>query len=241
MVRNCQREQRRRLIGSRLGFTLIELLTVLVIAGILIGLAVPAVTRLVSSGGVSAASREVANTLGLARQAAITQRTYARVVFPYSQTGSGNHPEMEYRAYAIVTNRYNTVASGWAYLSKWEYLPVGAVFLQQNLSLAGVQNLPNGGGALDDPNSLSSGSMPFPVQGDPSAPLAYIEFGPTGAATALSSGSGGGTLAITEGLTTVNGSTVTLQPTASKTNANMLANLTTISADTLVGRIQVTR
>src|SRR5580700_6564072 len=109
------------------GFTLVEMLTVLVIVAILIGLAIPAVTNLMKSGGVSAAAREVANTISLARQYAITQRTYARVVFPYSQTGS--RPDMWYRAYAVMTNRNNTAATGWAYLSKWEYLPIGAVFL----------------------------------------------------------------------------------------------------------------
>ncbi len=215
------------------------MLVVLVIAGMLISLTIPAVTKLMSSGGVSAGSREVANTLGLARQVAITQRTYARVVFPYRQTG--NRPDMWYRTYAVMTNRYNTVANGWACMTKWEYLPLGAVFLDLNLP-APLTQLPSGGGALDDPNSLSSGSMPFPPAGVGSVgQLAYIEFGPTGAATALSSGSGGGTLAITEGFTIVGSATATPQPTASKTNNTYLANLTTISVDSMVGRIQVTR
>src|ERR1700733_3301654 len=137
------------------GFTLIELLVVLVIAGILIGLAIPAVTNLMSSGGVSAASREVANTLGLARQVAITQRTYARVVFPYDTTAI--RPDMQYRTYAVMTNRNNAVAGGWTYLTKWEYLPLGAVFLQQNLPPP-LLPLSAGGGALDDLNSLNQGS-----------------------------------------------------------------------------------
>lgn len=208
------------------GFTLVELLTVMVIALILIGLAIPAVERLMSSGGVSAASREVANTLGLARQFAITQRVYARVVFPYNATTS--QPDMQYRAYAVITNRNNTVTTGWAYMTKWEYLPLGAVFLQ---------TVPGGGlGALNDLNSISQGS----IQGVFSGPLAYIEFGPTGAATALSTGSGSA-LAITEGFTTVASGIATPTPTATKTTTNTLANLTLISVDPLVGRIQVTR
>jgi hypothetical protein len=48
-------------------------------------------------------------------------------------------------------------------------------------------------------------------------------------------------LAITEGFTTVASGIATPTPTASKTNNTYLANLTTISVDTLVGRIQVTR
>ncbi|HTS19675.1 MAG TPA: prepilin-type N-terminal cleavage/methylation domain-containing protein [Verrucomicrobiae bacterium] len=226
------------------GFTLIELLTVLVIAGVLIGLTIPAVTRLMSSGGVNAASREVANTLGLARQLAITQRVYARVVFPFWKTNS--RPDMWYRAYAVMTNSDNTTAN-WAYATKWEYLPVGTVFLQQTLSTFGLKNLPNGGGALDDSFSLNpstTGTMPFPTPATPSAgPLAYIEFAPTGAATAVPPNSATpSTLVITEGFTTPG--TGALSPTAPRTNFNgnvVLANLTTISVDALVGHIQVTR
>jgi prepilin-type N-terminal cleavage/methylation domain-containing protein len=226
------------------GFTLIELLAVLVIASVLIGLTIPAVTKLMSSSGVSAASREVANMLGLARQVAVTQRTYARVVFPYSQTGS--HPEMWYRAYAVMTNRDNSAspATPWVYATKWEYLPVGAVFLDVAHSPT-----PTPKGALDDTTSLndslsiSPGPLPFPDSraGDVGQ-LAYIEFGPTGAGTAVPPNSATPSiLAITEGFTTVASGIATPTPTASKTNNTYLANLTTISVDTLVGRIQVTR
>jgi hypothetical protein len=180
----------------------------------------------------------VANVLGLARQIAVTQRTYARVVFPCGLTAAGNHPDMWYRAYAVMTNRDTTVVAGWGYLTKWEFLPVGAVFLDSSHSLAS----PPPNGALDDQNSLSyQAGMPFLGS---LGTLAYIEFGPTGVATPLnhaSSGALSSTLAITEGFTTVSGTTATVQPTASKTNNTYLANLTTISVDTLVGRIQVTR
>jgi prepilin-type N-terminal cleavage/methylation domain-containing protein len=222
------------------GFTLIEMLTVLVIVGVLVALTIPAVTNLMKSGGVTAASREVSNVLGLARQYAITRRVYARVVFPYQSTASW--PDMWYRTYAVMTNRDNTVVTGWGYLSKWEYLPIGAVFLDTNPS--GSHQIPSGGGALDDSSSLNSQpGLPFPdTLSGGVGQLAYIEFGPTGTATAVPpNGTAQSTLAITEGFTTVNGSTATLQPTASKTITNTLANQTIISVDSLVGRIQVTR
>jgi prepilin-type N-terminal cleavage/methylation domain-containing protein len=211
------------------GFTLIEMLVVIVVVAIMAAIAIPAVTNLMKSGGVNSATREVANTLGLARQLAVTQRIYARVVFPYSLTGS--RPDMWYLTYAVMTNRNNTVASGWTYASKWEFLPVGAIFLNNNPS--GVTPLPSGGGSLDDLNSLSvQSSLPFPDT-NPShiGQLAYIEFGPTGVASTLSA------VAITEGF--MNGPVP--QPTASKTSSNTLANLTALKVDNLVGRIQVVR
>jgi prepilin-type N-terminal cleavage/methylation domain-containing protein len=218
------------------GFTLVEMLTVLVIVAIMVGLAIPAVTTLMKAGGLSAATREVANTLNLARQLAITQRTYARVVFPYSQTGS--QPDMWYHTYAVMINRDNTVAAGWSYASKWEYLPIGAVFLNTAAGLTA-----SGLGALDDANSLNQqGNLPFPIPGNSGnlGQFAYIEFGPTGAASPLTSG-GGGTLAITEGFTSLNGSTATPTPTTTRTSSNTLANVTIISVDSLIGRVQVTR
>jgi prepilin-type N-terminal cleavage/methylation domain-containing protein len=219
------------MIKSRInGFTLVEMLVVIVIVAVMAAIAIPAVTNLMKSGGVNSASREVANTLGLARQLAVTRRIYARVVFPYTSTVS--HPDMWYITYAVMTNRNNTVPSGWAYASKWEFLPIGAVFL--NLATA------NGSaGALDDNTSLNNQSpLPFPDSNPGhNGQLAYIEFGPTGIATPLLSGSAPCILAITEGF--VNGGTP--MPTTSKTSSNTLANLTAISVDSLVGRIQVAR
>src|ERR1017187_9967383 len=85
------------------GFTLIEMLTVIVIIAIVLGIGVPAFLNLMKSGGLSGASREVANSLGLARQYAITHRTVTRVVFPYSlTTGAGTNLAPLYQSYAVL-------------------------------------------------------------------------------------------------------------------------------------------
>ena len=239
--------------GRCSAFTMIELLAVLVIAAVLVGLSVPTLERLMNGGGVGAAAREVSNMLGYARQIAITQRIYARVVFPCKSTNI--HSEMWYRSYAIMTNRDNSAATTWAYVTKWEYLPPGTFFFGGDSSTQIMAPVPDSGtGSLDDSSSLNVGNtgtgggrMFFPYTGvGLGRQLAYIEFGPTGAATALSPGSGGGTLAITEGIVNVNASAsppIRLIPSSTTTNtANpKLANVTTISVDSLIGRIQVTR
>jgi prepilin-type N-terminal cleavage/methylation domain-containing protein len=212
------------------GFTLIEMLTVIVIVGIMLAFTIPAVTNLMKSTGVSTATRHVSNTLGLARQLAITQRIYARVVFPYSL--SGNPQEKWYRTYAVMTNRDNSAAAvlNWRYASKWEYLPVGVVFLK---------TVPGGGlGALNDLISLNRElGLPFPDASGTFGQLAYIEFNPTGAAKASAGAGGDSVLVITEGF--VNSpSPPTLTSMAS---VNALANASTTTVSSLVGRIQVAR
>ncbi len=204
------------------GFTLIEMLTVIVIIVIILSIGIPAFTNLMKSGGLSGASREVANALGLARQYAITHRTTTRVVFPYSGTVGttvlATNLAPWYQSYAVL----DVGAS--AYISKWEHLPLGTVFMDNNVTLATPPP------CLDTLN-LTPMSFPFPYTNSPAATLAYIEFQPTGGATQAA------TLTITEGF--MNGGTVVV-PT-SKTITNTLANQSVISVDSIIGRIKVFR
>jgi prepilin-type N-terminal cleavage/methylation domain-containing protein len=70
------------LLGMRrFGFTLLELVIVLAVAGILLGLAVPRLFALRDRSAVRSAINEVGESFSVARDAAITQRTSAAVVF----------------------------------------------------------------------------------------------------------------------------------------------------------------
>src|SRR6266404_144895 len=169
--------------SRRNGFTLIEMLTVIVIIAVILGIGLPAFTNLMKSGGLSGASREVANALGLARQYAITHRTTTRIVFPYSGTigtiASATNLCPWYQSYAVLD------IGSTNYVSKWDHLPLGTVFMCDSVLL--------GSGTHPCLDTLTLASLPFPNTNSSSAMLAYIEFNPTGAA------SNPGTLTITEG------------------------------------------
>ena len=209
------------------GFTLLEMLTVIVIIGIILAIGIPAFTNLMKSGGLGAAARQVSNTLTLARQYAITQRANVRVVFPYSGTGGpGTNYAPIYQSYAVVAISGTTTN----YLSKWEHLPLGTVFMSDNPTPSLSGTLPYN---LDF--DLNKAPFPFPYTNSPNATLAYVEFRPWGAASPGASANVN-LFTITEGV--MNGSKVT--PT-SRTGSNTLANAAVISVDNVVGRIQVTR
>jgi type IV fimbrial biogenesis protein FimT len=198
------------------GFTMIELMAVILILGVLIAVGMPAMRRITQATGLQGASRQVSSTLSLARQLAITQRTNVRVVFPNSATVSANPVASNntYTAYSVMASNQGTGAT-WYYVGKWEFLPVGSVFLSGS----------GAAGSLDNSSSLLQATMPYPYSNSTAATMAYIEFRPSGAASSSS------TLHIREGFVAQGGTLST--PTST--------GAVVIAVDNLVGRVGVTR
>jgi prepilin-type N-terminal cleavage/methylation domain-containing protein len=107
------------------GFTLIELLVVIVIMGLLLGVALPAFNGIGQGMGVQVAAAELRTTMGLARQWAVTHRETVYVVFPHNDaalyTSAPNDQEKALRAYNVFTESEG-------YLGDWQYLPAGIYF-----------------------------------------------------------------------------------------------------------------
>ena len=206
------------------GFTLIELLTVVVILGVILAIAIPAVTNLSKSMGLRAAIQKVPAAMALARQYAILNRRNIQVVFPnkFTTGTTGTNLAPAYVSYAVID-----MGPPVKYLSKWELLPVGSVFMDNNPILGPSATNPS----LDN---LGSATFPFPYATSSVARLAFIEFTPIGSATPSPLG-GPCQFTITEGFVN-NG-----KPTPTSTFTNSLANYALISVNPVLGRVQVTQ
>ena len=134
------------------GFTLVEMLAVIAMMSIIMGFGIYIFGGMKSSA-IGTGARQVYATLNLARQFAITQRTYVAVII------SAN-----YNGYAVMTNN----GTSWVNIGRWEYLPAQTTFTN-NFT-------PSGGGTV--PPDTSSTGLP----GCPTAYRGYIIFTPTGAA-----------------------------------------------------------
>jgi len=205
--RNTQHATRNTPLASR-AYTLLELLTVITIMGLMAALVAPTLRALKPNAKV-AATRDLLDAVGRARQLAISQRTTVYMVFL-----STNFPSYLKSASVTAlwkTNDWNAASSlldkqlvGYnyvclrsmgdqpgkhypRYLSSWRTLPQGAYippgkFLRTGLTLT---NTTLGPTLFIPPFSITT-SIPFPLETTPPAalgvyiPLSYIAFDGTG-------------------------------------------------------------
>jgi hypothetical protein len=177
------------------------MLVVLVVAGILMSVALPAVTRLTRSNSVTIASKELASAFVLARSYAIKHRTSTYIVFPTPVTFFWNGgraltadqeqaiPKM-LSAYAVIARESHMENPGaleqFSYVREWQQLPAGALLVPFNQKLFGWVRENDGGNVIqldgDPPEWVRE--FPFPVQygegeGE-TLPLSYIHFNAQG-------------------------------------------------------------
>ncbi len=114
-------------------FTLIELLVVVGIMLVLLGVSVPAFSRIVRGRSVDNASRMVSSQLMLARAEAVSKRRYVAVIMPghnFSAPDDGN--PYCYGSFRTAWVEYdeandNYTFDGWVEGTSWTFLPLGAV------------------------------------------------------------------------------------------------------------------
>lgn len=123
---------------KRFSFTLVEMLVVLVITGVLLGLAMPAFEHLTVGSGVDAGARMVGAQLRLARQYAITSRKRIALLMPRDDEIGPPAVARHYTQFRACEYSFNGVSTNfvaWIPNTKWETLPTGAIIARMARSM----------------------------------------------------------------------------------------------------------
>ena len=177
-----------------LAFTLLELLTVIAIMGIIAALAMPSLRGL-KPNAKAAATRDLLDAVGRARQLAISQRTTVYMVFAPTNFFSGltgtnwgrvqSVADKQLIGYAYVCLRSVGDQPGVhtaRYLSSWRTLPEGAFIPPAKFGSGFIIPNTSIGNLWIAPFSVTN-SLPFPSESNPvTVPvmLPYIAFDGTG-------------------------------------------------------------
>lgn len=108
-------------------FTLLELIAVMVVIAIILGITIPAVSRLMTGSGVEAAARIVAANARLARQYAISKRCRVALLLPANE---GSVEDRRFSSVRLCIVDDDDHFEEWMPDSKWEFFPTGGVVVE---------------------------------------------------------------------------------------------------------------
>lgn len=121
-------------------FTLIEILIVLIIITVIVGLSLPAFSRLILGSAVDQSGQMIASQLAIARGEAIARRCPVALVLPGTSYTDGDSKICQSMRIAIAEqdgSSYNF--SEWLPGSTWSFLPAGAIIAQVDSTAIGYE------------------------------------------------------------------------------------------------------
>jgi len=178
--------------GRRRGFTLVEMIIVMVIAGLLVAITLPAITRIGRATGLDIAAQQLAGAMSMARSYAISHRTSTYVLIPVPVTfNSKSLTDDQRRMFGhmlrgIAVFTFEEVPGEAApqpqYLSEWQLLPDGVVIVPwADRRFSGVAGNDRENYVWVQPAEVRE--FPFPNYAAESTrwlPMAYVRFTPQG-------------------------------------------------------------